>query len=44
MIAAFDMWLWRRVLRVSWTERKTNEWIGEQVGVGEEQSFPEGGK
>ena len=26
-IDAFELWCWRRVLRVSWTERKTNIWI-----------------
>ena len=25
MIKVFEMWLWRRVLRIGWTERKTNE-------------------
>ena len=24
---AFEMWCWRRVLRVSWRERRTNEWV-----------------
>ena len=32
-IAAFEMWVWRRVLRVSWKEKKTNEWIRQKVGV-----------
>ena len=27
MIDAFELWSWRRVLRVSWMERKTNIWI-----------------
>jgi len=26
---AFEMWIWRRMLRSSWTERKTNTWIRE---------------
>ena len=30
-VDAFEMWCWRRLLRVSWTERKTNKWILEQV-------------
>ena len=33
MLEAFEMWLWRRILRVSWTERRTNEWVRDQVGV-----------
>ena len=37
MIKVFEMWLWRRVLRIGWTERKTNEWVREQVGIREEQ-------
>ena len=36
MINAFEMWLWRRILRVSWTERRTNEWVREKVGVSEQ--------
>ena len=24
---AFELWCWRKVLRVSWIERKTNEWV-----------------
>ena len=39
MIQAFEMWLWRRVLRVSWTERRTNEWVRERVGVREEHGL-----
>ncbi len=30
-IDAFELWCWRRVLRVSWMERKTNIWIIENV-------------
>jgi len=25
IIEALEMWIWRRIIRVSWTERKTNE-------------------
>ena len=32
-ITAFEMWVWRRILRVSWKEKKTNEWIRQKVGV-----------
>ena len=30
-IDAFELWCWRRVLRVSWTQRKTNTWIIENI-------------
>ena len=30
-IDAFEWWCWRRVLRVSWMERKTNIWIIENI-------------
>ena len=30
-IDAFELWCWRRVLRVSWMERKTNRWIIENI-------------
>ena len=30
-IDAFELWCWRRVLRVSWMERKTNMWIIENI-------------
>src|ERR1043165_3680588 len=26
------MWIWRRMLRVSWTEKRTNEHILEEIG------------
>ena len=31
-IDAFEMWSYRRVLRVSWKEKKTNIWVLEKVG------------
>ena len=30
-IDAFELWCWRRVLRVSWMEGKTNIWIIENI-------------
>ncbi|XP_078491079.1 uncharacterized protein LOC144747144 [Ciona intestinalis] len=39
MIQAFEMWLWRRVLRISWTERRTNEWVRKRFGATEEQGL-----
>eukprot|EP00794_Sanderia_malayensis_P021264 gene21264-23340_t len=32
-IAAFEMWVWRRMLTVSWTDRRTNEWVLVQIGT-----------
>ena len=31
ILDAFELWCWRRVLRVSWMERKTNIWIIENI-------------
>ena len=28
---AFQWWRWRRVMRVSWMERKTNVWVLENI-------------
>ena len=33
MVDVFEMWLWRRVLRVSWKDRKTNSWVRNTIGV-----------
>ena len=41
MLDAFEMWLWRRVLRISWSERRTNEWVRDQVGQEERCLFKE---
>ena len=30
---AFELWVWRRVLRIKWTERKTNDWVRHRVGI-----------
>ena len=30
-VDAFEMWCWRRVMRVSWIERKTNVWELENI-------------
>jgi len=32
-IDAFKMWCYRRLLRISWTQHKTNEWILRQLEV-----------
>ena len=31
-VDAFEMWCYRRLLRVSWTERNTNKWVLEKIG------------
>jgi len=35
------MWVWRRMLRISWTEWKTNTWIREKIGIPEEKGILE---
>ena len=32
IIYAFELWCWRRCLRVSWTARKSNQWILREIG------------
>lgn len=32
-IDVFEMWYWRRMLRISWTKKRTNAEIGEKVPV-----------
>ena len=31
-VDAFELWCYRRLLRVSWVERKTNKWVVEKIG------------
>ena len=31
-ILAFEMWCWRKMLRISWKEHKTNEFVRNQIG------------
>jgi hypothetical protein len=38
-IHAFELWVWRRVLRCSWRDRRTNEWIREKIGVREQDGL-----
>ena len=30
-IRAFEMWCWRRLLRLSWTEKRKNAWVLEKI-------------
>jgi len=39
LVTAFEMWVWHRMLRISWTERKTNTWIREKIGIPEEKGI-----
>ena len=41
MIDVFELWLWRRLLMVKWTERRTNEWVRKEVDVTAEQGMLE---
>ena len=36
VLQSFEMWVLKKVLRISWTERKTNKWVRERIGVKEE--------
>ena len=40
-ITAFELWCWRRVLRISWTEYKTNVWARQKIGVPEQNGLLE---
>ena len=31
MIDAFELWCWRRLLRVTWIDRKTNVWVIDNI-------------
>jgi len=37
LLTAFEMCEWRWMLRISWTEQKTNKWIREKIGIPEEK-------
>ncbi|XP_072020234.1 uncharacterized protein [Amphiura filiformis] len=30
---SFELWCYRRILRIPWTARKTNEWVLQELGV-----------
>jgi len=40
-VTAFEVWVWRRMLKISWTEWKTNKWIPEKIGIPEEKGILE---
>ena len=33
MIAAFEMWVWRRILRINWHDKLLNEWVRTRLGL-----------
>ena len=33
-IDAFELWFWRRLLRVPWTARRSNQFILKEIGLG----------
>ena len=35
-LRSFEMWCWRRLMKVKWTDRKTNEWVLQQIGEEEQ--------
>ena len=41
LIESFELWLWRRVLRISWQDMKTNDWVRKAIDVPEEESLLE---
>ena len=38
-INACEMWIWRKMLRISWTEKRTNESIRMEIGLENEESL-----
>ena len=32
-VDAFEMWCYRRLLQVSWKDKKTNVWVLEKIGT-----------
>ena len=38
-IESFELWVWRRMLQVSWKDRKTNTWIRRKVGITQKQGL-----
>ena len=38
-IESFELWVWSRMLQVSWKDRKTNAWVRQRVGVSEEEGL-----
>ena len=43
-INACEMWTWRKMQRISWTEKKTNESVRMEIGVEEEETLQQTAK
>ena len=35
----FEMWIWRKMQRISWTEKKTNESVRMEIGIEENETL-----
>src|SRR6218665_1562035 len=38
-INACEMWIWRKMQRTSWTEKKTNESVRREIGIEEDETL-----
>src|SRR6218665_198657 len=38
-INACEMWIWRKMQRISWTEKKTNESVRMEIGIEEDEKL-----
>src|SRR5688572_535289 len=38
-INACEMWIWRKMLRISWMEKKTNEGVRMEIGIENDESL-----
>jgi len=38
-INACEMWIWRKMLRISWTEKRTNESVREELGIERDETL-----
>src|SRR6218665_4088341 len=38
-INACEMWIWRKMQRISWTEKKTNESVRMEIGIEEDETL-----
>ena len=38
-INACEMWIWRKMQRISWTEKRTNDWVPMSIGIEKEETL-----
>ena len=38
-INACEMWIWRKMQRISWTEKRTNESVLMEIGIEEDETL-----